>query len=76
MSCMAGIDTGINTFLPKEVSIPKIGITLTYRKVSIHELGIESRYREVSIPGRGIEIGYRKVSKAKLVPLLNLGLEV
>ena len=52
---------GINTLVSKEVSIPKIGITIRYRKVSIPELGIKMRYRKVSIPGKGIEIGYRKV---------------
>ena len=33
----------------KEVLIPKIGITIRYRKVSIPDLGIEIRYRKVLI---------------------------
>ena len=67
MSGIAGIDTGINTLVSKEVSIPTIGIAMRYRKVSIPELGIKMRYRKVSIPGKGIEIGYGKVSIAKFV---------
>ena len=64
---MSGIDTGIDTLVSKEVSIPKIGITMRYGKVSIPELGIELRYRKVSIPGNGTEIGYPKVSIVKFV---------
>ena len=67
MSGIAGIDTGIDTLVWKEVSIPKISIAMKYRKVSIPELDIEIRYRKVSIPGKGIEIGYRKVSIPKFV---------
>ena len=44
MSGIAGIDTGIDTLVSKEVLIPKIGISMRYRKVSIPELGIEIRY--------------------------------
>ena len=51
----------------KEVSIPKIGIAIRYRKVSIPKLGIEIRCQKVSIPGTGIEIGHRKVSIPKFV---------
>ena len=60
---------GIDTLVSNEVSIPKIGIAVRYRKVSIPELGIEIRYRQVSIPGTGIEVGLRKVSIPKLVPV-------
>ena len=67
MSGIAGIDTSINTWVSKEVSIPEIGIGMKYRKVSIPDLGIEIRYRKVSILGNGIEIGYRKVSIPKFV---------
>ena len=67
MSGIAGINTGIDTLVSKEVSIPKIGIMMRYRKVSIPNPGIEIRYRKVSIPGKGIEIGYRKVSIPKFV---------
>ena len=44
MSGIAGINTGIDTLVSKEVSIPKIGIAMRYRKVSIPEFGIEIRY--------------------------------
>ena len=64
---MPGIDTGIDTFLLKEVSIPKISIAMRYRKLSIPELGMEIINRTVSIPGKGIEIGYQKVSIPKFV---------
>ena len=67
ISGIAGIDTYIDTLLSKEVSIPKIGIVMRYRKVSIPEPGIEIKYRKVSIPGRGIKIGYQKVSISKFV---------
>ena len=40
MSGIAGINTGIDTLVSKEVSIPKIGIAMRYRKVSIPELSI------------------------------------
>ena len=63
---MSGI-AGTDTLVSKEVSIPKIGIVMRYRKISIPELGIEIRYRKVSIPGKGIKMGYRKVSIPKLV---------
>ena len=53
--------SGIDTLLSKEVSIPKICMTIRYWKVSIPELGIEIRHWKESIPGIGIEIGYRKV---------------
>ena len=55
MSGIADIDTGIDTLVSKEVSIPKIDIAMRYRKVSIPEMGIEIRYRKVSIPRKGIE---------------------
>ena len=67
MSGIAGIDTGINTLVSKEVLTPEIGMAMRYRKVSIPELGIEIRYRKVSIPGKGIKIGYRKESIPKFV---------
>ena len=47
MSGIAGMDTGIDTLVSKEVSIPIIGIARRYQKVSIPELGIEIRYRKV-----------------------------
>ena len=59
MSDIAGIDTGIDTLVLKEVSIPQIRIVMRYRKVLIHELGIEKSYLKVPIPGRDLEIGYR-----------------
>ena len=67
MSGIAGIDTGIDTKVSKEVLIPKISIAMRYQKVSIPEPGIKIRYRKVSIPGIGFEIGYRKVSIPKFV---------
>ena len=67
MSGIAGIDISIDSLVSKEVSIPKFGIAMRYRKVSFPQLGIEMRYRKVSIPGRDIEIGYRRGAIPKLV---------
>ena len=67
MSSISGIDTGIDTLVSKEVSIPEIGIGMRYPKLSIPELGIKIRYRKVSIHGKGIKIGYQKVLIPKFV---------
>ena len=67
ISGIAGISTGIETLVSKEVLIPKICIAMRYQKVLIRELDMEVRYPKVSKPGTGIEIGYQKVSIPKLV---------